>query len=425
MSSRPNLWESKERVILEKTIDSNMPEENVTSNRDEFLDAAVDYQLLTTDAAAGILEHSVQNDIGFIDSAVQLAALSPHQIDAIDLLRNPGDFIPGYTLTGLLGCGAAGIVFKARHRELDRDVAIKTINLKSQIGTARPERQIGRQIGRRIEREAQSIAQMSHPGIVTAYESGFFQDRFCIIMEFVPGKDLSNFIANHPSPSEATVWQIARQVAVALAHANEHGIVHRDIKPGNLLIADHAGETTLGPGVPLIKVADFGLALLQDVSDESQITAAGTALGTPSYVAPEQLQDSRVDARSDIYSLGATIFHLLAGEIPFASFSQMRVIVSKSMGNNRWREKLPSVVSDPSRNLFLAMTEFEVSDRVQSYDELIERIDEVLRILNGESPVPTTSDRESHRGLSHHPIYLAIIAGFILIAAVIGVWFWQ
>ena len=256
---------------------------------------------------------------------------------------------------------------------------MKTINLRSRMSTSES----------RIQREARAIARLHHPNIVAAFDSGFHEGRFCIAMELVEGETLAAFIGQHAPISEVVTWNIARQVASALSHACEQGIVHRDIKPANLLLAPAPAGTQLSPDVPLVKVVDFGLALEQLDSNADQLTATGATLGTPAYVAPEQLQDTHVDARADIYSLGATVFHMLTGRAPCADRSPMKTILQKTIGDDGWRDELPSTVSHDSVALFRGMTETDPKNRIADYAELIGRIDQLLA---GTSPFPIAAE---------------------------------
>ncbi|MCG8649833.1 MAG: serine/threonine protein kinase, partial [Pirellulales bacterium] len=217
----------------------------------------------------------------------------------------PASFAAGYELTDLLGVGAGGMVFKARQSTLERDVALKTIKIQSQPNVASESR---------IQREARSIALLKHPNIVAVYDSGFHQGRFCIAMELVVGENLFDFISRLGPLPEYVTWQIARQVAGALCHASEFGIIHRDIKPANLLLTDAPAGMGMEQGVPFVKVADFGLALQSEDPDASHLTAVGATLGTPAYVAPEQLHDTHVDRRADIFPWAQRSFICLSAK---------------------------------------------------------------------------------------------------------------
>ena len=338
---------------------------------DRFLATAVSQGLLRENHLEKILVYANEHDTHPSDAALSLSMLQQHEVEAIKMLCYPTKLAPGYELTGLIGCGAGGMVFRAHQTALDRDVALKTINPQSKSASVNGEP--------RIQREAHAIAKLRHPGIVAAYDSGFFQGRFCIAMELVEGESLAKFIRRESPVPEHVAWEIARQVACALSHACDAGIIHRDIKPANLLLCKPPTGTNLPEGVPCVKVADFGLASLEDQA--TQITATGATLGTPSYVSPEQLQDPHVDARADIYSLGATVFEMLCGHAPCYDQSAMKTIMQKTIGDDRWRDELDSNVSPGTLKLFREMTEADPANRTPDYETLIKRIDQVLHTL--------------------------------------------
>ncbi|MBI3271554.1 MAG: protein kinase [Planctomycetes bacterium] len=209
--------------------------------------------------------------------------------------------IPGYELLEPIGRGGNGLVFKARQLSLNRLVAIKIL---------RPER-CGEEVPRqRFLQEARSIARLSHEGIVHAHDFGEAGGSFFFVMELVDGEPLSKGLAREGPMPERRVLELALQVAEALAYIHAHGLVHRDIKPENLVL------TASGR----VKLLDLGLVRLSEGS--AALTAAGTAVGTPAYMSPEQIRNSsEVDIRSDLYSLGSTLYHLLSGAEPFPAGS--------------------------------------------------------------------------------------------------------
>lgn len=354
---------------------------------DTFLAAALAHRFINRDQVTWIKGHAQSNNVSPSDAALQLQVLAASEAEAIKHLANPQELFPGFELTKLMGCGAGGMVFAARQLTLERDVALKTIS---------PGVQISNSVSR-MQREALSIARLQHPNIVSVYDSAFSNGKFCIVMELVQGGSLFHRIKQHGPLSEQATWHIARQVASALHHANERGIIHRDIKPGNILLGTPPAGIDLPAGVPFVKVADFGLALERE-STATQLTATGTGLGTPSYVAPEQIDDSHVDLRADIYALGATVFHMLTGAEPYADTSPLKVIAKKASGDDSWRDQLPSDLSSGSRQLLLDLTESNADRRIGGYEELIDRIDEVLLFATDHAGAPTAFDFEIHDG---------------------------
>ncbi len=208
--------------------------------------------------------------------------------------------VPGYEVLGELGRGGMGIVYKARHLKLDRLVALKFLNPHA---FQRPDAVA------RFEREARAASALAHPNIVTVYDAGVAGEHPFLALEYVEGVSLARLVEQvGPLPVDMAC-ELVRQAAEGLQHASERGMAHRDIKPENLM------RTRGGR----IKILDFGLACwLSDAALPGRLTAAGVVMGTPDYMAPEQIRDPhRADTRADIYSLGCTLYHLLAGHAPF------------------------------------------------------------------------------------------------------------
>ena len=337
------------------------------STSEHFLNVAVAHGLLPADDVERIRVHAQENDMLPSDAVLSLSMMKPWEVEAALLLADPTGFAPGFRLTGLIGSGAAGLVFRAHQTTLARDVALKTINMMSGSGGVKGES--------RIQREAQAIARLQHPNIVAAYDSGFYRGRFWISMEFIEGETLADFIDREAPVSESVVLNIIRQASSALDHARQLGIIHRDIKSANLLLCRQPAGGSLTGGVPFVKVADFGLAFDTMYEGDHKLTATGATLGTPAFIAPEQLQNTRVDCRADIYSLGATVFHMLTGQIPWAGRSPMKAILDKTVGDDRWRDGFPKSASSALTSLFLDMTAAKAEDRISDYVTLIDRID--------------------------------------------------
>ena len=220
---------------------------------------------------------------------------------SLDELR---DAVPGFRVEAQLGRGGMGAVFRARQLDLDRDVAIKFI----------AEREDDPAFGERFEREARTMARLNHPNIVTVHSHGrTVGGHAFIVMEYVPGGDLAQLIAAGRIP-EAVALGVVEQVCSALAYAHEQGCVHRDIKPGNILL-DAKGR---------VKVADFGLVkVLGESAAAAALTVTGFGVGTPLYAAPEQTKPGApVDHRADIYALGVMLYEMLTGEVPRGIFQK-------------------------------------------------------------------------------------------------------
>lgn len=217
---------------------------------------------------------------------------------------------PRYDIRGLLATGGMGAVFLARHKVLERDVVIKVIRPDLLHKPVQVER---------FRREARNSARLSHPNIVTIHEAEEVNGLHLLVMEYVPGIDLGRLARQHPHGLPVgEACEYIRQAAVGLQHIHEKGLVHRDIKPSNLMLTPQGR----------IKILDLGLAMLRDTErPTTQLTEVGQLVGTLDYTAPEQWEDSRtVDIRADLYSLGCTLYHLLAGAPPFVDADQGSVI---------------------------------------------------------------------------------------------------
>lgn len=209
------------------------------------------------------------------------------------------DDLVGRTLGGcqiieLLGEGGMARVYRAHQANLDRDVAVKVLP---------PYYAADRNFVRRFQQEAQALARFSHPNIVIIHDAGQEHNLLYIIMEYISGGNLRDYISPQMKPSEIT--RIIREVASALSYAHERGIVHRDVKPVNVLM-DQSRRAVL---------SDFGIAKV--LASISAMTRSGAGVGTPEYMSPEQCKGIQVDARADIYALGVMLYEMLTGHTPF------------------------------------------------------------------------------------------------------------
>jgi serine/threonine protein kinase len=297
---------------------------------------------------------------------------------------------PRYKLLEPLGSGGMGTVYKARHRVMDRLVALKVIHPRLLRHPAAVER---------FRREAKAAAKLAHPNIVTAHDAEQAGGCHFLVMEFLAGQTLAAVVADRGPLGVAEACGYARQAALGLQHAFEHGMVHRDVKPQNLMLT---------PG-GRVKVLDFGLAHVGDDPDAgpaapgdtvvsntaAALTRATSMLGTPDYMAPEQAADARaVDVRTDVYALGRTLYFLLAGRPPFPGGS-----AADKLAAHRGREPQPLTDVRPDVPPALAavvgrMLTKDPSGRYQTPAEVAE----ALRPFT--EPTPIRSNRRRRLALS-------------------------
>ena len=285
---------------------------------------------------------------GFLDT--------PAPVNEISSTPNmEGKRIGPYHLTARIGAGGMGEVYKARDTQLDRTVAVKV--LPSHVAHDSQARE-------RFEREARSVAALNHPHICTLYDIGSCDDVDFLVMEYVDGETLHG-----PLASEEAL-RLALQIASALAAAHRQGILHRDIKPGNVMV------TASG-----VKLLDFGLAKSMDVGKDATVTGTGTVLGTVAYMSPEQAKGCRLDARSDIFSFGAVLYEMVSGPRAFSGTTTPEVLsaVLRDDPPPLW----PSSPLEPVVRKCLAK---QPGDRFQTMDEVLDALRSVAVSPTREAP---------------------------------------
>jgi serine/threonine protein kinase len=212
----------------------------------------------------------------------------------------------------LLGQGGMGSVYLAEQLEMGRKVVVKVMH-PANAGSA--------ELEERFKREAQAVAQLNHPNIVQVYVFGHMSDTaMYLAMEYVPGRSLSELLAERKLLPEARALRIADQICSALIEAHAMGLVHRDLKPDNIMLTDRHGT------LDFVKVLDFGIAKLMDETN-ARLTKTGALFGTPQYMAPEQAKGASVDQRTDLYSLGLILYEMLTGMLPFHADTPMAFLV--------------------------------------------------------------------------------------------------
>jgi hypothetical protein len=212
--------------------------------------------------------------------------------------------VPGsigrYTVTSEIGRGAMGVVYRGMDPALERPVAIKVIAARAGVAQLS-----GPELDARFLREARVAARISHPGVVTVYDAGREGDLLYLVMELVEGEALGERLARRDFPGAAEALELVAQVADALSAAHALGVVHRDIKPANIILT-RGGK---------MKVADFGVA--KAMGEDTDLTRSGTVIGSPAYMAPEQVRGEALDGRADLFSLGVVLYELLLRRKPF------------------------------------------------------------------------------------------------------------
>jgi serine/threonine protein kinase len=338
--------------------------DQVRLTRDEFFRNLKDSSLLSP---GDVLKQSellsdIDDGAAAIRFLVDTNVLTQYQAEAIADRRFEQLVLGNYEILAKLGAGGMGAVFKARHRRMKRIVAVKVLSSD-----------IARQSSfvKRFQREVETIAQLTHPNIVMAFDADEADIGHFLVMEYVEGRDLASEVHDHGPLSVEAAVDVITQAASGMAYAHTKGIIHRDIKPANLML------TNLG----VVKVADLGLARITGMGDERDtanfsLTQAGGILGTVDYMPPEQSLDSTaIDHRADIYSLGCTLYFLLTGKPPYAAGSLMGLMLQHrdapipSLASVR-HDVPPALVT-----VFERMIAKQPADRPQSMDDVIRLLD--------------------------------------------------
>lgn len=277
-----------------------------------------------------------------------------------------------YEVLEELGRGAMGVVYRAKDPAMDRIVALKTIHSAALEGPR------GREFRERFLREARTAGGLTHPGIVSMFDVGEHNGLPYLVMEFVSGPTLTEFVRSRERLGVDRLCELASQIAQALAHAHARGVVHRDIKPANILMT--TGE---GHGIERPKITDFGVARLA----EQHTTVTGQMVGTPAFMPPEQFTGATVDGRSDIFSLGVVLYWLATGEQPFPGESitsiSYKVVNTDPISPRRLNPALPAQLDA----IILKCLAKSPEERYQNADDLARELSE-LRRPTGNFPLP-------------------------------------
>jgi serine/threonine protein kinase len=342
-------------------------------SRDECLQNLIDSGLFSKEEIDGappaadgeaLAQHLV--DAGKL-TAFQAAAVLERQFERL--------VVGNYQVLDRLGAGGMGTVYKARHRRMNRVVAIKVLSREIAQSPS---------LVKRFQREVEAVARLSHPNIVMAHDADEAEAGHFLVMEFVNGRDLAVEVEQHGPLPIRTAVECILQAARALEYAHGQGVIHRDIKPANLL-RDVSG---------LVKVADLGLARFNDQIDEtakqkSALTQAGTIMGTVDFMSPEQaMGQSNLDHRTDIYSLGCTLHFLLLGRPPYEGPSMMAVLLNHRQG------PIPSLTAErpevpaPLDAVFRRMVAKAAADRFQTMTQVVAALESILANLGEPAATP-------------------------------------
>src|SRR5689334_20533511 len=291
-----------------------------------------------------------------------VAGVRDQQIEAteIDLVRE--QLKDEYEILEELGRGGMAIVFKAREKQLERDVAIKVLPFSLAFD---------KEFVERFQREARTSAKLEHPSIIPIYRVGKSGRVIYFVMKFLRGKPLSAVLSQRGALPPADIRRILTEVGRALGYAHKSNIVHRDIKPDNIMFDD------LGQAV----VTDFGIA---KAASGGKLTGTGMSIGTPHYMSPEQAKAQSLDGRSDIYSLGVVGYQCLTGSVPFDGED------SFSIGYKHIMEEIPTPPIDSHDKRVL----FEIIKKMMAKvpDQRFQNADELVAVLEGGRSVSFTTD---------------------------------
>lgn len=311
--------------------------------------------------------------------------------------------IAGLQLVEVAGRGGMGVVYKAYDPSLDRYIAIKLL---------RKDHSSDRNLIAQLETEATITASVNDPNVVRVYATGFDRGRFFLAMELVDQGSLDDLIKLQTRVAEVQVLQVGIQIAKGLRAAHQHGLIHRDVKPGNILFAD----------ANTAKIVDFGLALFM-----SEIEGANSEIwGTPYYLAPEKLDGGAEDFRSDIYSLGASLFHAIAGRPPFEAATATLVALKHLKSQAVSLHAFAPWVSNATAHVINKTLAKNPADRYQSYDELIHNMDYALEQLYSQGSAAPVRKRVVLETEEDQKTWTWVVLGMVaVIVVLLGVFFMQ
>jgi len=308
----------------------------------------------------------------------------------------PGDRIGKYRIIEHIGEGGMGSVYRAKQLSMNREVALKVLSFKKE--------KIDPMLRKRFVNEARTAGKLNHENIIHVHDVAKHGDTFYFSMELIDGETVGHLLKEKETFDAVTSLTIAKGVLKALMAAGKLGIIHRDIKPDNIIITKDG----------ITKVSDLGLAKRADIDKGGSITQEGIVMGTPHYMSPEQARGEQLDQRSDIYSLGATLFHMLTGRTPFSGKSSYAIISEVIKGGFPYpadiEPSIPVAVSD----LVVRMMSKSPDERFKSPGEVIKEIERIE-----EDEGRAVSRRLYSTGKRKRAWWRACIAGAVLLGIII------
>ncbi len=368
----------------------------VTSSRSKFRNSALLSKLVTVeeiDEIEQILRADTQNpfaqaagvdDAKLAERLIEKGLLTRYQADQLQSGRTKLDLGP-YIVTDFIGQGGMGHVYKATHKVMGRECAVKVL----------PREKSTLEAIANFRREIRTQAKLSHPNLVTAFDAGEDGKVHYLVVEYVPGIDLRRLVRSQGKLTQQQSAQIIRQAAIGLQYAHESGLIHRDVKPGNILVTPEG----------IAKVSDLGLAgFLHEVDEDPR---AGKIVGTADYLAPEQiLSPGNITAVSDIYSLGCSLYYAVTGKVPYPGGTP-RSKAQRHMSETPWHpRRFNEEISDEFVDIIADMMEKEPSARIQTMKEVAARLEpwasdsapllqqQMTRSPWMQAPLPTASMEE-------------------------------
>lgn len=305
--------------------------------------------------------------------------LTRWQVDRLTKKSAPESLVLGdYVLLDPLGKGGMGIVYRARHRRMDRLVALKTLTDRATESDDSVQR---------FQREVRAAARLSHPNIVAAYDAGEHNKTHYLVMELVDGIDLSKLVRQSGPLNASRAVDYVRQAAAGFAYAHSQGIIHRDIKPQNLLVDRSQHVRILDMGLARLNPTNAAADPASSAGAQTELTQSGVIMGTVDFMSPEQATNTRnANEQSDIYSLGCTLYFLMTGRAMFDGETCMERLLAHH------QDSRPSLVTTRSKippaleAVFTRMTARQPSERFESMEEVVEALDSVQSSLDGAEP---------------------------------------